>query len=151
MTPTESQPLGDLDAIAEQRRRKQVAPPNRHGIPGSLVGARLTPVAVRAPEVRVESPSAAAQPVLAPDGPPSSEPAQLADSLAKYSIYIDAKNDEFLETVRTAGRRSRVDASRSAVVRLALSLLGESFVPAEVANELARRAPKTATVGRKRL
>lgn len=151
MTPADSQPLGDLDAIAEQRRRRQAAPPNRHGIPESLVGPRPTPVPVPAPEVRTESRLVAAQPVRAPNEPPSTGPEQRADSLAKYSIYIDARNDDFLETVRTAGRRGRVDASRSAVVRLALTMLGESLGPNEVAKELARRAPKTTTSGRKRL
>lgn len=73
--------------------------------------------------------------------------------LVKASLYLDPGADEFLEAVRIAGRRTKpkTDASRSAVVRLALNRLEATLSPAEVVAELRHRAPPTSGIGRKRL
>jgi hypothetical protein len=72
--------------------------------------------------------------------------------LAKVSIYLDEPTDAYLETVRAAARttKSRVDATRSAVVRLALNRLAEQLSPAEVIAELQRNAAGHTGPGRKR-
>ena len=78
----------------------------------------------------------------------------LVDELTRSSIYLDAAADAFLEQVRSAGRtgRPKVDASRSAVVRLALARLQAEMNARDIIDELRRRADISAqTVGRKRL
>jgi hypothetical protein len=68
------------------------------------------------------------------------------------SIYLDDTADAYLETVRAAARatKPRVDATRSAVVRLALNRLAEQFTPAEIVAELQRSAATHNGPGRKR-
>ena len=113
-----------------------------------------------APSAPPASPETATQPQAAASrtDPPAASPAPTEaatdDDLTRSSIYIDAAGDEFLETVRAAGRRSRpkVDASRSSVVRLALSKLAEDMSAEQVIAELRTHASSTTqTVGRKRL
>jgi hypothetical protein len=72
--------------------------------------------------------------------------------LTKVSIYLDEQTDSYLETVRAAARtaKPRVDATRSAVVRLALNRLAEQFAPTEVIAELQRNAAAHTGPGRKR-
>ena len=75
-----------------------------------------------------------------------------ASDLTKVSIYLDEATDAYLETVRAAARtaRPRVDATRSAVVRLALTRLAEELNPAQVVAELQRNAASHTGPGRKR-
>ena len=72
--------------------------------------------------------------------------------LAKVSIYLDEGTDVYLETVRGAARatKPRVDATRSAVVRLALNRLADQLSPGEVVAELQRNAAGHTGPGRKR-
>lgn len=73
--------------------------------------------------------------------------------LTKVSLYLDLCTDMYLETVRTHARKSqpRVDATRSAVVRLALKRLASDLSPAEVVEELQSKAAVHSGRGRKRL
>jgi hypothetical protein len=68
------------------------------------------------------------------------------------SLYLDESTDTYLETVRAAARtaRPRVDATRSAVVRLALTRLADQLNPAQVVDELQRNAAAHTGPGRKR-
>ncbi|MCV7196256.1 hypothetical protein [Mycobacterium angelicum] len=97
--------------------------------------------------------TAAAPPAPRPPSavPPPSRPAPLTD-LTKVSIYLDEPTDTFLETVRTAARfaKPRVDATRSAVVRLALNRLAEQLHPTDLIAELQRNAANHTGPGRKR-
>lgn len=79
-------------------------------------------------------------------------PAAGGSELAKVSIYLDESTDTYLETVRAAARttRPRVDATRSAVVRLALNRLAGQLTPGEVVAELQRNAAGHTGPGRKR-
>ena len=72
--------------------------------------------------------------------------------LTKVSIYLDDTTDASLEAVRAAARatKPRVDATRSAVVRLALTRLAEQLTPAEIVAELQRSAATHSGPGRKR-
>jgi len=129
-----------LAALTAQRKKATSAralPSPRHSPPRFEQTPPTTPIA-----------QPAAKPATTPPTPDA------GGDLIRASIYLDAGADEFLETVRTGARRSRpkVDASRSAVVRLALARLGMELTPDQVVGELRRRASASpSTVGRKRL
>ncbi len=95
-------------------------------------------------------PDAVSPSVVAPPPVPS-RPA-VPNDLTKVSIYLDEASDTFLETVCTAARfaKPRVDATRSAVVRLALKRLAQQMHPAELVTELQRKAATHTGPGRKR-
>ncbi len=79
---------------------------------------------------------------------------EASGALVRASIYLDGAADGFLEDVRAAARRAtpRVDASRSAVVRLALLRLADELGPGEIVAELRRRSHSVnVSPGRKRL
>jgi len=79
-------------------------------------------------------------------------PPAAGTDLTKVSIYLDDTTDGYLETVRTTARsaKPRVDATRSAVVRLALNRLADQLGLAEVVAELQRNAAGQTGPGRKR-
>lgn len=83
---------------------------------------------------------------------PAPKPIPGGSELAKASIYLDEHTDAYLETVRAAARttKPRVDATRSAVVRLALNRLADQLTPGEVVAELQRNAAGHTGPGRKR-
>lgn len=152
-----------LDSLTAMRAKttasRRTLPPPRHK-------PRSTPVPM--PESAPPAQAAPATPpaeVHRPGGvrssdrdvlhePVGSSPAQSAppSDLTKVSIYLDDTTDTYLETVRAAARttRPRVDATRSAVVRLALTRLAEQLQPAEVVAELQRSAAAHTGPGRKR-
>ncbi len=142
--------LDSLTAIRESKRR---VPPPRHQ-------PRQTPVdmpaATPAPPPAAAPATPAAASAAAPIAPKSSRPAATAapatTDLTKVSIYLDDPTDTYLETVRGAARtaRPRVDATRSAVVRLALNRLAEQLDPTAVVAELQRKAAGHSGPGRKR-
>lgn len=134
--------LGELDVQAAQARQKR-APAGlaRSGVGPSRVGARTD--AVQLPPS--DNPS--------PTRPPARKSDGAANSLAPSTISLDRKTEELLEAVRTAGRfaHPKVDANRSATIRLAMTILGEQFSPEQIVAELRRRAPEPSGVGRRRL
>lgn len=92
---------------------------------------------------------------LARETKPMQDRPQLPPSgteLTKVSIYLDEPTDAFLEMVRGTARTAepRVDATRSAVVRLALKRLAEQLRPDEVVAQLHRSASIHRGPGRKR-
>jgi len=101
-----------------------------------------------APEAAAPAPTPAA---ASPLPRPAVTPAAVTD-LTKVSIYLDDQADTYLETVRGTARtaRPRVDATRSAVVRLALNRLAEQLDPEAVVAELQRKAAGHSGPGRKR-
>lgn len=136
-----------LDSLTAMRESKRRVPPPRHQprqTPVDMPAATPAPPEVTAPA----TPPAAA--------PKSSRPAAAAapatTDLTKVSIYLDDSTDTYLETVRGTARtaRPRVDATRSAVVRLALNRLAEQLDPAAVVAELQRKAAGHSGPGRKR-
>ena len=80
-------------------------------------------------------------------GDGASSAADPGSGLSKMSICLDGASDVFRESVRVLGRASqpRVDATRSAVVRLAVMKLARDLSPAEVIEELRRSAPSNGT------
>ena len=126
---------------------------SRRSVPPPRHQPRRTPVQM--PEPVAAPPATEARPAAAVAGPPpaAATTAQSAASdLTKVSIYLDEATDAYLETVRAAARtaRPRVDATRSAVVRLALTRLAEELNPAQVVAELQRNAASHTGPGRKR-
>ena len=91
-------------------------------------------------------------PQRAAAAPPSVVAPTPSRDLTKVSIYLDESTDAFLETVRTTARfaKPRVDATRSAVVRLALNRLAQQLHPSDLIAELQRKAAAHTGPGRKR-
>ncbi|WP_137726565.1 hypothetical protein [Prescottella subtropica] len=93
----------------------------------------------------IEHPGAGASPDPAPrhaaDGSPESVAVDNKKELSPSTVYLGSEEDDFLEDVRAAGRRrpQRVDANRSAVVRLALNRLAEQLTHGEVVEEIHRQ------------
>ena len=136
-----------LDSLTAMRSKSTTS---RRSIPPPRHQPRRTPVDMPAsPTPAIASEPPKAQPAAhAPVTPP---PAAGTD-LTKVSIYLDDITDASLETVRAAARatKPRVDATRSAVVRLALNRLAEQLTPAEIVAELQRSAAAHNGPGRKR-
>ena len=137
-----------LDSLTAMRSKsttsRRTIPPPRHQ-------PRRTPVdmpAAASPAAVSEPPKA--QPPAAPVS--AATPPASGTDLTKVSIYLDDTTDASLEAVRAAARatKPRVDATRSAVVRLALTRLAEQLTPAEIVAELQRSAATHSGPGRKR-
>ncbi|MCG5434523.1 hypothetical protein LV457_19820 [Mycobacterium sp. MYCO198283] len=136
-----------LDSLAAMRTTKTAT--SRRTLPPPRHQPRSTPVQMPEPV----APPPATPPVEQPPPPPPQAAVPPAGTdLTKASIYLDEPTDAYLETVRAAARtaKPRVDATRSAVVRLALNRLAEQFTPAEVVAELQRSAAAHSGPGRKR-
>lgn len=148
-----------LDSLTAMRESKRRVPPPRHQprqTPVDMPAATPAPAAsATAASVAPPAPATAAS-AAAPIAPKSLRPAVTAapatTDLTKVSIYLDDPTDTYLETVRGAARtaRPRVDATRSAVVRLALNRLADQLDPAAVVAELQRNAAGHSGPGRKR-
>lgn len=137
-----------LDSLTAMRTKattsRRTLPPPRHQPHQTPVPMPdPAPPAAAAPA----SPPTARTPAVAGDGSGAS-----GSELAKVSIYLDEPTDAYLETIRAAARttKPRVDATRSAVVRLALTRLAGQLSPAEVIAELQRNAAGHTGPGRKR-
>ena len=137
-----------LDSLTAMRSKsttsRRTIPPPRHQ-------PRRTPVDMpAAPSPATTSEPPKAQP--AAPAPTAATPPASGTDLTKVSIYLDDTTDACLETVRAAARatKPRVDATRSAVVRLALNRLAEQLTPAEIVAELQRSAAAHNGPGRKR-
>ena len=138
-----------LDSLTAMRSKsttsRRTIPPPRHQ-------PRRTPVDMpAAPSPAAVSEPPKAQPPAAPVASTTTPPASGTD-LTKVSIYLDDTTDASLEAVRAAASatKPRVDATRSAVVRLALTRLAEQLTPAEIVAELQRSAATHSGPGRKR-
>lgn len=138
-----------LDSLTAMRNKtttsRRAVPPPRHP-------PRQTPVPM--PEPTPIPPAAPAPEAVAAGPAPiaASQPSTGGSELAKVSIYLDEHTDTYLETVRAAARttKPRVDATRSAVVRLALNRLADQLSPDQVVAELQRNAAGHTGPGRKR-
>lgn len=152
-------PMDGLAALDAKRKSagRRLPPPRNAPRTQPVVAAAPAPApATVETSPGVESPPAPKPVAPVPQPAPKVaevKPSQVeAQPLEKASIYLDPQSDEFLESARIAGRRSkpRVDASRSAVVRLALARLAEQMTPDQVVRELVLRAPAHTGEGRRR-
>lgn len=155
--PSTSAQPGIAQLQARRQQSGRAVPPPKHSPRASLVAlARPTE-----PEVDLRGTS----PVKAPQGPPAvpaapkSEPSSgrasgvATEALVRATIHFGAGQDRFLNTVAHAGRMNtpKVDASRSAVTRLAIERLEQQMPTEQIVAELASRASATTRPGRKRL
>lgn len=131
------------------------APPPRHPAKDRPPVAELVTDAAPATDA-VES-VAVTDPVPAP--PPASAVVTAAGAdavvpLVRSTIYLDEQASAWLEDIAISGRRGKpkVDASRSAVVRLALERLMDTTSVDQVVQELRGRSERVSDqIGRKRL
>ncbi len=143
-----------LDALAGMRNKRtstRTIPPPRN--PPRATAVQL-PTQSAAPEQAAEEPQIAPSASPLPQAtPPAELPPVHEVPLTKVSIYVDPNSDEFLESVRSAGRKSRpkIDASRSAVVRFALTQLAAAMTPEQIAQKLQEQAGHYGGTGRRRL
>lgn len=134
-----------IDALEIRRSRSnRTIPPSRHG-------ARRTPVSTEPAQESLPDASDASETTAPPTPIEPTPPAAVVEveALVRTTIHLGAGEDSFLDEVRYAGRQSRpkIDASRSAVVRLALARLADEMSPTEVVAELKKRTPKTTSTG----
>lgn len=135
----EPSPFGELERRSARRQ----------GIPPSRTGARTDLVAF--------PPAATAERLVTPPTASAAAPRSATvevDELVKTTIHLGRADDALLNLVSFTGKQStpKVDASRSAVARLALRRLAEAMTPEEIVEELRRKAPReTGLAGRPRL
>lgn len=154
--------LEQLNNLRQQGTGRRNIPPSRH--PAKTAPAAATDDAPAAEAAPAQEPAPTPQPAAAPAPAPAPKQASKPrpapaeppadDPLISATVYLSASNDDFLEDVKRAGRRSqpKIDANRSAVVRLALTRLAEQMAPEQVAQELSARAGRLpGTTGRTRL
>ena len=116
---------------AARRNARKVAPPRHPRKKPPVVVERPTDVVPAPAEPVVITPSA--QP--APVAPSPVQPAAAPSTVAR-SVQLDEPAEDLLDLVRSAGRRQRVDANRSATIRLALRRMAEQLSPEQIAAEL---------------
>lgn len=133
-------------------------PARTRSVPPPIHKPRATPVPVAGPkedaEPDVSDPAAPAEVRSLRPAPQTPAKSQVVEgALSPSTISLDRRTEQVLEAVRTAGRFSqpKVDANRSATIRLAVARLAEQLTPEEIANELRLRAPQSQGTGRKRL
>lgn len=147
-----SEPTPGFDGLrnlVDAKKRK----PGPRTVERPLHPARESKVVIDLPAEEAAGAEPTPPPAVVAPRPREARTAPVATSLAPATVSLDRATEEVLEAVRSAGRFStpRVDANRSATIRLAMARLAEQMTPEEIAAELARRAPKTTTAGRKRL
>jgi len=148
--------LESKNAKAREHALARQIPPSRHQPRRTLVSMAPEPAPEVAAEGAPQAPTtiAAAATEATPGRSPgrAPNPPVEADLVARRSVFLAPADDAFLESVYEAGRfdpQGRFDASKSAVVRLALGRLAKDLAPADIVEELRRRAPKP-TSGRPR-
>lgn len=133
-----------LDALKSRVGRRDVPPP-QHSAPAKSP----TPVA----DVDPATPTVAttAQPPRKQKRPPAPPKTAPTIDLVRQTVYLDGPADDILEAVRAASRPRRIDANRSAVIRLALRRLAAELSPTEIVDEIesASRAVDSGKPGRR--
>lgn len=133
----EPSPFGELEGRSARRQ----------GIPPSRTGARTDLVALPPKTDAPVTPSESASQSV------SRETAAEVNSLVKTTIHLGKTDDTLLNLVSYTGKQStpKVDASRSAVVRLALRHLAQAMTPEQIVEELRLKSSPMNSVGRPRL
>lgn len=133
-----------LDSLEAKRHRGRVIPPSTHK-------PRQTPVELpEPPPVEDVEGNTEQREVAAATKQPVKKSSEAVEVVARRTIHLAPTDDEFLDSVFMAGRQDpagKFDASRSAVVRLALARLADEMNPAQVVAELKKRTPKTTSNG----
>lgn len=156
---TPAQPgIAQLQARRQQSGR--TVPPPKHSPRTSVVALAPPPTqpeidlreegSAEAPRIK---PAASTPPAVQSDTIPEPAPERATEALVRATIHFGVSQDRFLNTVAHAGRmnRPKVDASRSAVTRLAIERLEQQMTAEQIVSKLANRASATTRPGRKRL
>lgn len=137
---------GNLGELGKQAENRKKAVHGRANVPPSRVGASLKSVALPTLEAPLTEHVAI--------GPAETEaavkPASVVGSgLVKTTMHIGEAEDAFLDSVHSTARlaRPKVDASRSAVVRLAISRLAQQMTTDEIVAELRGSGAQTSPAG----
>jgi hypothetical protein len=146
----ESAPITDTEQVSTDQ-----APPSEAPHVEPTVGERAPEPAESLPPPPARRPSATAGPK--PRGRRSTEPAATqaptataATPIKPVTVYVSDEQSDFLEQVRIAGLMERVDISRSAVVRLALSRLQQHMSVEDIKRHLVSQPTDPTRTGRKR-
>lgn len=137
----------------ESRSRRNGIPQSRHGARSELI-AVPRPLAEEASETSVSTAAVASPGQSAPTTKPPRLPGSVSvDELVKTTIHLGKSDDALLNLVSYTGKGAtpKVEASRSAVVRLALRRLADTMTPEQIIKELRISAVPTGTAGRPRL
>lgn len=161
---------------ARERRVRRTMPPPRHPIAADPTPAPTPQEAQRPPEPTVgEEPTVDSEdleetlpPAPTPRRPAATgsrprgrrsaseplvtqpAPTVAADPIKPVTVYVSEEQSDFLEEVRIAGLMERVDISRSAVVRLALSRLQRQMNVQDIKQHLMAQPTDPNRTGRKR-
>jgi hypothetical protein len=101
------------------------------------------------------SPTAASQPVAAPrpaKRPPQPEKDDAPAPIVRVTSYVDESQDAYLDDVKFVGvrQRTKIDVSRSAVMRFALERLMADMTPEQAYEAIAAKPVDSKASGRKR-
>src|SRR5690606_8859853 len=116
--------------------------------PGSEPASRADRAAATGPAVREQQPPARSDPAARPA---QEKPAAVPPT--RRTVPLGPVEERFLDEIGIAGRRSasgRVDADRSAVIRLALRRLAEHLSVDEVVDVIREGTTRTGGAGRPR-
>lgn len=160
--PSTSAQPGIAQLQARRQQSGRTVPPSKHSPRTSVVALAPAPSQSEA-DVEQKAPPEASQPAPAlspapagapqPSTAPEGTSGTVTEALVRATIHFGAAQDRFLNTVAHAGRMNtpKVDASRSAVTRLAIERLEREMTAEQIVAELAKRAATTTRPGRKRL
>lgn len=140
-----------LDILDAKRERR--ATTRRAGVPPSQNQPATAAVPVRSGELSSADVEPAQSAPSSTPAPSSTSETVDVEQLVKTTIHLNAADDRFLDEVSFVGRRAqpKVDASRSAVTRLALRRLAAHMTPDEIVDDLRRGISNSSGAGRKRL
>lgn len=133
--------LSMLNKKREQATRQR--PPTRH--PRAVPDADPAP----APETTLATEQERAKPDFIGPSTTTKVTVSTEQTTIPRSVQLDEDTDEFLDHVRSAGRRARVDANRSAVIRYALRKLRDQEAPDQIAEALRAEKPRHGKAGRR--
>lgn len=141
--------LANARAKATELGRSRRVPPAKHPSRPAAPAAKSEQPTISAEPAMVDA--EAQQPTRSTTPPRSAAKPATTTELMRQTVYLDDTADDFLETIRAASRKRRVDANRSAVIRLALRHLAAELEPRQVVDEIetASRAAGTQRPGRR--
>ena len=127
-------------AQAAGRAPSRRVPPPKHPAAKSLPAENPNP-----PQTAGDRGDPADQPAIA--DPAAARTATAAAPAIRQSVHLDAETDAILEDIRAASRPRRVDANRSAVIRLALRRLAAELTPNQIVDQIEDAARTTTHQG----
>lgn len=116
-----------LSSLKGRVGRRDVPPP-RHAAPAKTID----------PQADTAAPPPVAPPETKPAARQPAKARAATSELIRQTVYLDDAADDVLEEVRSASRRRRVDANRSAVIRLALRRLKDDLSAEQIVDEIER-------------